>query len=49
MGNIAQAKDAFSNALQTTNQIDPFISLAQCHIAESDYKSAIFVLRRATE
>jgi Bardet-Biedl syndrome 4 protein len=49
MGNIVQAKDAFSNALQTTNQIDPFISLAQCHIAESDYKSAIFVLRRATE
>ena len=49
MGNIQSAKDAFQNALQTTNQIEPFISLAQCHIAESDYKSAIFVLRRATE
>ncbi|CAG2167499.1 unnamed protein product [Oppiella nova] len=49
MGNIQPAKDAFQNALQTTNQIEPFISLAQCHIAESDYKSAIFVLRRATE
>lgn len=49
MGSIQLAKDAFQNALQTTNQIEPFISLAQCHIAESDYKSAIFVLRRATE
>lgn len=48
-GNIALAKDAFQNALQTTNQIEPFLSLAQCHIAESDHKSAIFVLRRATE
>lgn len=49
LGQIGQAKDAFQNALQTTNQIEPFLSLAQCMIAESDNKSAIFVLRRATE
>ena len=49
MGSIVAAKDAFQNALQTTNQIEPFIALAQCHIAEQDCKSAIFVLRRATE
>lgn len=48
-GNIQLAKDAFQNALQTTNQIEPFLSLAQCHIVEGDNKSAIFVLRRATE
>lgn len=49
LGNIASAKDAFQHSLQTSNQVDPFLSLALCHSIESDYKSAIFVLRRAAE
>lgn len=49
LGSNSQAKEAFQNALQNTCQVEPFIALAKCQIAESDYKSAIFVLRRATE
>lgn len=49
MGSSQQAKEAFQNALQNTDQVEPFIALAKCQIAEADYKSAIFVLRRATE
>ncbi|XP_027198692.2 Bardet-Biedl syndrome 4 [Dermatophagoides pteronyssinus] len=49
MGSTLQAKEAFQNALQNTCQVEPFIALAKCQIAEKDYKSAIFVLRRATE
>lgn len=47
--NVQAAKDSFQHALQTTNQIEPFLYLSQCHIMEGDIKSAIFVLRRATE
>lgn len=43
------AKEAFQHALQTSNQIEPFLSLSQCHLLEADQKSAIFVLRRAVE
>lgn len=48
-GATIQAKEAFQSALQNTSQVEPFIALAKCQIAESDFKSAIFVLRRATE
>jgi cytochrome c-type biogenesis protein CcmH/NrfG len=43
------AKEAFQHALQTSNQVEPFVLLSQCHLLESDPKSAIFVLRRAVE
>ena|SRR6218665_3004390 len=50
LGSMQLAKEAFQNAIQgTANHVEPFIALAKCHIAEGDYKSAIFVLRRATE
>lgn len=49
MGATAQAKDAFQSALTNCSQVEPFIALAKCHINEYDYKSAIFVLRRAIE
>ena len=49
IGATQQAKEAFQSALQNTSQVEPFIALAKCQIAEMDYKSAIFVLRRATE
>lgn len=49
LGNTQQAKEAFQSALQNTSQVEPFIALAKCQIAEMDFKSAIFVLRRATE
>lgn len=46
---LSAAKEAFQHALQTTNQTEPFVFLSQCHLLESDPKSAIFVLRRAIE
>ncbi|KAI1289243.1 Bardet-Biedl syndrome 4 -like protein [Halotydeus destructor] len=49
LGNVPLAKDAFQHSLQTTNRSDPFVQLSLCHIAENDFKSAIFVLRRASE
>lgn len=49
LGATQPAKEAFQSALQNTSQVEPFIALARCQIAEMDYKSAIFVLRRATE
>ncbi|RWS12761.1 Bardet-Biedl syndrome 4-like protein [Dinothrombium tinctorium] len=49
LGQISLAKDAFQHSLQATNQIEPFLLLSQCHLIESDTKSAIFVIRRATE
>ena len=49
LSDVQAAKDSFQHALQTTNQIEPFHYLSQCHIMEGDIKSAIFVLRRATE
>lgn len=49
MGSTAQAKEAFQTALTNSNQVEPFIALAKCHISEYDFKSAIFVLRRAIE
>lgn len=48
-GNIPLAKDAYQHALQNANTVEPFLLLAQCHTIEGDTKSAIFVLRRATE
>lgn len=46
---FSNAKDAFQRALQTSNQIEPFLALAHCHLIEGDVKSTIFVLRRAVE
>ena len=46
---LAGAREAFQHALQTSNQVEPFLALSQCHLLESDPKSAIFVLRRAVE
>ncbi|XP_053205067.1 Bardet-Biedl syndrome 4 protein homolog [Panonychus citri] len=48
-GNISLAKDAYQHSLQNANTVEPFLLLAQCHTIEGDTKSAIFVLRRATE
>lgn len=48
-GNMPLAKDAFQRAIQSTNRSDPYLFLARCHQTEGDVKSAIFILRKASE
>jgi len=48
-GNLALARDAFQRAIQSSTRADSFLSLAKLHIKEGDTKSAIFVLRKASE
>ena len=49
LGNINLAKDAYQHCIQTTNQIEPFLSLSKCHSIEGDNKLAIFVHKSASE
>jgi Bardet-Biedl syndrome 4 protein len=48
-GNLPLARDAFTRAMQSTNRPDPFLSLSKVHLKEGDQKSAILVLRKASE
>ena len=48
-GSYALAKDAFQKSMQSTNRPDPFLMLAKVHLKEGDAKSAILVLRKASE
>lgn len=47
--NISQAKNAFQHAITNSTQIEPFLHLANCCMIDGDYKTAIFVLRKASE
>lgn len=49
LGNFPLAKDALQRATQATNRSEPFLALSKCYMADGDVKSAVFVLRKASE
>ena len=49
LGNLPLAKDALQRATQATTRTEPFLALSKVYMTDGDVKSAIYILRKASE